>query len=84
MTALKVIEFPEQTAQSVVAGLRTLAQSVEDGKFGDAHNLVWVIDAGDGVIHIGLLGQTPNPGATAHLLMGCGQHKVVSGSMDES
>ena len=84
MSRLKVVEFPEQTAQSVVAGLRALAQSVEEGKFGDAHNLAWIIDAGDGAIHIGMLGQTPNPAATAHLLMGCGQYKIVSGAMDES
>lgn len=80
---LKVVEFPEQTAQSVVQGLRALAQSIEEGKFNDAHNLAWVIDGGSGSIYVGLLGQTPEPGATAHLLLGCGQHRIVSGAMNE-
>ena len=80
---LKVVEFPEQTAQSVVAGLRTLAKSIEDGKFAEAHNLVWVIDSGNSAVHVGVLGQSPQPAATAHLLLGCGMHKLVQGALSD-
>jgi len=72
MNHLNVVKFPEDDANNVVAGLRNLADNIEAGQFGDAHNLAWVIDKGDGAISVGLLGRSGSPGAEAHLLLALG------------
>ena len=74
----QLLHYP--TANGVVADLRDLANSIENGLFGDVHNLVWVIDSGDSNISVGLAGWAGSPGAEALLLLACGQHKIVSNS----
>lgn len=74
---LSVIEAPAM--MTLPAGLRALAESIEAGKFDDAHNLVWVIDGGDHRIHVGMLGQCGGsgvPGAEAHLLLALAQRQL--------
>lgn len=81
MTA-QLILFPELPAsQDIPGALRELANSIEEGKFGDAHNLAWVIDQGQSDIAIGLLGKAISPGAEAHLLFAIAQQKIVLGCM---
>ena len=75
---LKVLEFTGANVQDIPAGLRNLADSIEQGKFGDAHSLIWVIDVG-GDIEVGMLGIQGQPGAEAHLLLGVAQHKIQKG-----
>ncbi len=71
MTApLKVIELPVVDVSNVLQTLRNLADQIEEGKFGDAHNVAWVCDCGDNRIEIGLCGSSPEPGATGHFLFG--------------
>ena len=67
---MKLITFPKNTLANIPAGLRKLAEEIEDGEFNDAHNLAWVIDCGDGVINVGMLGESPSPGAEAYYLYG--------------
>lgn len=73
---LKLLEFPKLSATTVVDGLRALADSIERGGCGDAHNIAWVCDGGNGEIHIGLLGQCAEPGPTAYFLYGVAQRKL--------
>lgn len=75
---LKVIEFPGNDIGELPRALRSLADQIEAGEYGDAHNLAWVVDCGAGRIEIGLLGQTAEPGAIAHYLFALGQRKLES------
>jgi hypothetical protein len=71
---LKIVDFP--TVTNVPESLRTLADNIEAGEYGDAHNLAWVIDMGHGDISIGLLGQCSEPGTNAYFLFGLGMRKI--------
>lgn len=73
---LKVVEFPTSGLVSVADGLRNLAAEIESGDHGDAHNLVWVVDCGDGVVGVGLLGKSASPGAEAYYMLGLAQRKL--------
>lgn len=77
MTPLKVLEFPSSPGcTDVAAALRRLADGIEAGEYGDAHNLAWSLDCGDGRIEIGLQGKAPEPGVTAYYLFGIAQRKL--------
>jgi hypothetical protein len=60
----------------VPEGLRRLAARIEGGHYGDAHNLVWVIDHGDSIISAGLLGASAEPGPTGYYLLGRGMRHL--------
>jgi len=77
MTALKVLQFPNLPGcQDVAAALRELADEIDKGTKGDAHNLAWALDCGDGEVQIGLMGKAPEPAMTAYYLMGLAQRKL--------
>ena len=77
---LSVVQFPDSpAAQDIPAALRKLADGIEAGEYGDAHNVAWIIDCGDGRKEIGLLGKSPSPGAEAHLLFALAQHRILDG-----
>lgn len=74
---INVLKFPDLPGCSDVAGaLRELADNIERGGKGDAHNLAWVLDCGDGVIETGLMGKAPEPAMTAYYLLGLAQRKL--------
>lgn len=74
---LKVVEFPNRPAcQNIPEALRELAQTIEDGGYEDAHNLVWAIDCGDGRVEVGLLGQAPEPAIKAYFLLGLAKRRL--------
>lgn len=74
---LKVVEFPNQPAcQNIPEALRELAQTIENGGYENAYNLVWAIDCGDGRVEVGLLGQTPSPAITAYFLLGLAKRRL--------
>lgn len=75
-TWLNVVQLPRADIVDLPRGLRALADEIESGKYGDAHNLAWVIDCGDGRIEIGMLGNTAQPGAEAHYLYALAQRKL--------
>jgi hypothetical protein len=79
----KLLEFPERDVTDVPRGLRSLADSIMNGEFGGAHNLVWAIDCGDGKVEVGLLGQAAETGPVAHFLMCLAQQKLLSGTLKE-
>ena len=69
------------SVQDIPGRLRELADLVESGRYGDAHNLAWVIDGGSGVVHVGLLGAAAEHGVTAHFLFAIGQLKIMQGAL---
>jgi hypothetical protein len=75
---LKIVDFPAQNISDIPNALRTLADNIEAGDFGDAHNIAWVIDKGEGQISIGLLGQCSEPGTNAYFLFGLGMRHIES------
>ena len=83
MTPLKVLEFPDRDLRDIPSRLRTLADSIEAGDYDDAHNLAWAIDCGNGRIELGLIGSSPEPGATGHLLFAIAQRRLEAGGMGE-
>ena len=79
---MKLIEFPGTNVADIPARLRDLASAIEEGNFGDAHGLAWVIDCGDGRCEVGYLGHAPGiAGADAHLLLAIGQRKLEEPSL---
>ena len=61
----------------VSARLRDLADAIEEGNFGDAHTLAWVIDCGSGRCEVGFLGRAAGiAGSEAHLLLAIGQRML--------
>ena len=76
MTA-KLVTFTGTSVQDIPGALRTLADQIAAGEFGDAHELAWVIDCGDCRLEIGLLGAATNPAASAHFLLHLGMQKLI-------
>ena len=77
-TILNVVKFPDRDLRNIPTGLRALADGIERGDYGDAFNMVWIVDTGRGSsgVECGLLGESPEPGATAHLLCAIAQRKL--------
>lgn len=75
MTAV-VVKLPDRDLTDVPKTLRALADAIERGEYGDAHNVAWVIDCGDSRVECGMAGAAPEPGATAHLLFAIAQRKL--------
>lgn len=76
MSLAKIVNFPEKHIADVPRMLRAIADQVDTGVFGDAHNLAWVIDCGDSRIEIGLCGAAAESGVTAYYLFGRGMRKL--------
>lgn len=77
MTTLNVVPFPEHFAVlDVPESLRVLAEEIEAGEHGACHTLLWVIDAGNGQINMGLMGKAAEAGITAHFLAAVAQRKI--------
>lgn len=76
MVGPKVVHFPDKSLSNIPACLRAMADSIEAGNFGDAHTLVWVVDCGDAVINVGLMGQAAEIAPTAYYLLGLGKKKL--------
>lgn len=80
MTKLNVVQFPEHfAALDVPESLRVLADEIEAGEHGACHTLLWVIDAGNGQINMGLMGKAAEAGITAHFLAAVAQRKIEAG-----
>lgn len=78
--ALQLIQFPEHfAALDIPAALRILADNIEAGEHGEAHTLLWIIDAGDGQINLGLMGKAGEAGLTAHFLASAAQKRILNG-----
>lgn len=77
MTA-ELVAFPEVDVRDIERGLQKLLDDIGDGKYGAAHNVVWVVDCGDGKIDFGMLGSAAEPGAVAYFLMAMAMQKLAS------
>lgn len=75
MTAT-LVSLPDRDLRDIPRALRDLADSIEAGEYGAAHNLAWVIDCGDNRIEVGLLGAAPEPAPTAYFLFGLGMRRI--------
>lgn len=73
---LSVVKFPDRDIRDVPSSLRALADTIEKGGYGDAHNLAWVIDCGEGRIEAGLIGAATEVAPTAYFLFGLGQRRI--------
>lgn len=54
---MNVVELPIADIGNVADRFRSLAAMIEEGHFGDAHNVAWVIDCGDGRCEVGYIGR---------------------------
>lgn len=73
---MKLLTLPQMDISDLSGALRRIADQIDSGEIEEAHNVAYVIDAGDGEIIVGLLGKAPEPGATAHLLLAMGMRKL--------
>lgn len=79
MADLNVVELPQPNVGDLAAGLRRLADQIERGERGKAHNVVWVIDEGGGKVAVGLLGKAGEPGAVGCFLLSLGLKQIMDG-----
>lgn len=76
--SVKIVEFPVANVTEVPDALRALADEIEAGTYGETvFNIAWVMDCGDSVIEVGLLGKAAAPGAEAFLLLEHGQQVIM-------
>lgn len=73
---MKVIDFPMTGVLDCVAGLRGLADAIENGDHGEVRNIAWVMDA-DGQNVMGLLGKASSPDALFCLMLELGKHGLL-------
>lgn len=74
--SMNIVELPVHNIGDLARGLRALADGIDAGEYGDAHNVAWVVDCGGGRIEIGMMGQSGSSGADAHFLFALGQRKL--------
>lgn len=82
--SLNVVKLPSSDLGDIPRGLRAIADQIESGEFGDARNMAFVLDCGDSTVTIGLLGLTPEPVATGHLLFALAQRKLETTAMERA
>lgn len=75
----EVVKLPPTCFVDVPNALRELAKGIEAGEYGEAHNLAWVVDCGEGRIEVGLCGKAPETGVTAYFLLALGQRRIEGG-----
>lgn len=79
---LKIVPHPTADIRDVAARLRSLADSIESGKFGEnVHNIAWVADCGGGNVEVGLIGVAAEPASAGHFLLHCGALKLLLGGI---
>ena len=79
MPKFEVVEFPGNTVANVPEMLRNLANDIESGELGNVSQVVYVLDAGEGAVDVGLLGTAAAVGAEAYLLLAAGQKHILGG-----
>ncbi len=53
---MNLVELPTHSVKDIAGGLRRLADEIENGKYLDAYNVVWIVDCGKARIEFGMLG----------------------------
>lgn len=79
MPKFEVVELPCTPVQDIPAMLRNLANRVESGELGAVSQIAYVLDIGDGIVDVGLMGRSASPGTEAYFLLACGQKKIMGG-----
>lgn len=83
MTGPKLVTFPiVNSAEEIAKALRTIADQVENQEYGVATNFAWVTDY-DGLIDVGLIGQTPDPLSKAYFMLGQAQRWIEDGGRED-
>lgn len=78
MSQLKVVELrPTGGLSDVANGLRSLADSIEAGNYGEVNALAWVLDADFREIEFGILGCMPSPDALFVTLVELGKLSLL-------
>lgn len=74
---MKLIKLPLSAAstEGIPSALRRIADRIETGEMPCTH-LVWVMDFADQQLEVGMLGESPSPGAEAHLMLACAMRKL--------
>ncbi len=77
MPKFDVVQIPCTTMHDIPGMLRNLANDIESGELGNISQVVYVLDAGEGAVDVGLLGMSASMGAEAYLLLACGQKHIL-------
>jgi hypothetical protein len=77
MPKFEVVQIPCTTMHDIPGMLRNLANDIESGELGNVSQVVYVLDAGEGAVDVGLLGTAASMGAEAYLLLACGQKHIL-------
>ena len=74
---MKVVELPQSNIANIPAGLRNLADRIEQGKYGEVCHLAWIVDPSFAKIEVGLLGQCASPDAIFVVLCEAGKQRIL-------
>lgn len=74
---MRLLQFPSADALiSASAGLRELADEIDNGLYGEVHGFAYVMNSERGQLEVGLIGQAAERGVVAHYLLCLGQRKL--------
>lgn len=75
---MEAVKLPTGNVGDLVGGLRRLADEIESGEHGEVFVLAWVMPSQKeaAMVEAGLLGQTADPVAMAHLLFSHGMRSM--------
>lgn len=74
-----VVAFPTKNGDSIADQLRAVADQIDAGDFGQVISIAWVADCGGNHVEVGFVGNSPIPGAAAHLSLALGMRKLETG-----
>lgn len=82
VVSAKLLEFPSSNVGDIPRMLRSLADDIESGKIEGAQNIAWALGKEGGAVEVGLMGASPEAGATAYLLLGLAKARIEKGCLD--
>lgn len=77
MTKLSVVKLQTGDISDIPTCLRTLAEEIERGDYGEVCNVAWVVDANYEQVEVGLLGHAGSPDAVCAFLLDVGKHSLI-------
>ena len=75
---MKVVELKKANYLDSVAALRSLADRIESGEYGNVTNVHWIVECDNGALIQGLTGNSVNFIMHAHWLLSKAQHELLS------
>ncbi len=74
---MELLKFPELNINDIPNGLRSLAERIKNGEYGEAINLGWIIQC-ENNIEYGFLGKSASPLSEFNLLLDLAKQDLLT------